>query len=132
VYGSLDPYAALAETVGSYGDYAIPFAHRLPLVMVGIEVKLHRVLDFTDGKLRQHLGVSESRMLDAEWQIAQDKNGEGLTQAIGRLAWEAGIEALLVPSARLKKEKTLVIFPDQLSKSSRLRIINRHELPESR
>lgn len=132
VYGTLDPYAALAETLGTYGDYEIPFEQRLPLVLVGIEATLQRVLDLTDGKLRKLLGVSKERMLDADWQTAQSKGGEGLTQAIGRLAWEAKFESLLVPSARLKMEKNLVIFPDQLKKPSHLTIVNRHELPEPR
>lgn len=132
VYGTLDPYAALAETVGTFGSYAIPYEQRLPLVLVAIDVKLQRVLDLTDGKIRRHLGVSQERMLEADWQTAQARNGEGLTQAIGRLAWEAKLEALLVASARFKKEKNLVIFPDQLSKSSLLQIVNRHDLPEPR
>jgi RES domain-containing protein len=132
IYGTLDPYAALAETVGTYGHYSIPFEQRLPLVLVGIEVQLQRLLDLTDGKIRQHLGVSEERMLEADWQAAQAKNGEGLTQAIGRLAWEGKIEALLVWSARFKKEKNLVIFPDQLINPSLLQIVNRHDLPEPR
>ncbi len=132
IYGSLDPYAALAETVGTYGQYHISFEQRQPLVLVGIRIRLQRILDLTDGKMRQHLGVSEERMLDADWQTAQAKNGEGLTQAIGRLAWEANVEGLLVSSARLKKEKNLVVFPNRLYKPSYLTIVNRHELPEPR
>lgn len=132
IYGSLDPYAALAETVGTYGQYHISFEQRLPLVLVGIRIRLQRILDLTEGKMRQHLGVSEERMLDADWQTAQAKNGEGLTQAIGRLAWEANVEDLLVSSTRLKKEKNLVVFPNRLYKPSYLTIVNRHELPEPR
>lgn len=130
VYGSLAHHAALAETVGTYGQYKIPLEQRLPLVLVGIKFQLQRVLDLTDGKIRQHLGVSEERMLEADWQTAQANNGEGLTQGLGRLTWEGKIEALLVSSARFKKEKNLVIFPDQLSKPSLLKIVNPHELPK--
>jgi RES domain-containing protein len=132
VYGTLDPYAALAETVGVYGHYNIPFEQRLPLVLIAIDVRLVRVLDLTDGKLRRHLGVSKERMLVADWQIAQTQGSEGLTQAIGRLAWEANVEALLVPSLKLKKERNLVVFPDQMQKRSQLKIVNRRELPEPR
>lgn len=99
VYGSLDPYAALAETVGSYGHCSIPF---------------------------------EQRLLDCDWQEAQDKNSEGITQAIGRLAWESKIEAIFVPSARLKNEKNLVIFPGLVKKPSFMKIINRKQLLEPR
>jgi RES domain-containing protein len=132
IYGTLDPYAALAETLGTYGHYQIPFEQRLPLVLVAIEVRLQRLLDLTDGGVRRQLGVSAARMLDADWQVAQSANREGLTQAIGRLAWEAKVEALLVSSARFKGEKNLVIFPDRLSSASWLKIANRHNLPESR
>lgn len=133
VYGTLDPFSALAETVGTYGHYSIPFfKQRLPLVLVAIEVELRKVLDLTDGKMRHHLGVSEERMVEADWQTAQNKGNEGLTQAIGRLAWEANCEALLVSSARLKKQTNLVIFPDRLRGTSRLTIVNRTDLPEAR
>lgn len=132
VYGTPDPHAALAETLNTYGQYGIPQEQRLPLVLAAINVRLQRVLDLTCGKIRSRLGVSEERMLEADWRTAQAKNSEGLTQAIGRLAREARIEALLVSSARLKKGENLVIFPDQLTKLSRLRIVNRRDLPECR
>lgn len=132
VYGSLDPYAALAETVGSYGHYSIPFEQRLPLVLVAIRCELRLVLDLADGKVRSQLGVSLQRFLDCDWQEAQDKNSEGITQAIGRLAWESKIEAIFVPSARLKNEKNLVIFPGLVKKPSFMKIINRKQLIEPR
>ncbi len=132
VYGSLDPYSALAETVGTYRHYGIPFEQRLPLVLVAFDVAIELVIDLTDERIRRLLGVSEQRMIDSHWQVAQRKGREGLTQAIGRVAWEASIEGLIVPSARLTREKNLVIFPERLQKTSRLRIINRRELPQPR
>ncbi|MEX2168131.1 MAG: RES family NAD+ phosphorylase [Pirellulales bacterium] len=130
VYGSLDPFAALAETIGAYGHYAIPFEQRMPLVMVGIAAELQRALDFTDPDIRRRLSVSMPRMMAANWESSQLQGKEALTQALGRLAWELQLEGLVVPSARLKKERNLVIFPDHLLPTSRLEIVNREELPE--
>ncbi len=83
VYGTLDPHAALAETVGTYGSYAIPYEQRLPLVLVAIDVKLQRVLDLTDGKTRQHLGVSEERMLEA-YRQGQDLHEKTASLILGK------------------------------------------------
>jgi RES domain-containing protein len=132
VYTSLDPYAALAETLGTYGNYNIPFAQRMPLVLVGIEVVLHRVLDLRDSKQRRRLGVAVHDLLENNWQSAGSSALEALTQTTGRLAMEERVEGLLVPSARLKKEGNLVVFPEHFAAESAIRIINRHLLPESR
>jgi hypothetical protein len=43
-----------------------------------------------------------------------DKRREALTQAVGRIAFEAGLEGLLVPSAQVRKSKNLVVFPENL------------------
>jgi hypothetical protein len=53
-----------------------------------------------------------------------DKGREALTQAIGRIAFEAGLEALFVPSAQARKGKNLVVVLDNLQKTSSLTIQN--------
>ena len=53
-----------------------------------------------------------------------------MTQAIGRLAYDADVEALLVASAARRGGANLVIFPANLeAPRSWLRIINKGELP---
>lgn len=49
--------------------------------------------------------------------------------SIGRLAYELGYEGLLVPSARLKGEKNLVIFARNLPNGA-LKVQNVGKLPE--
>jgi RES domain-containing protein len=100
----------------------------MPYVMVGLEVTLQKVLDLSDGRVRSSLGVSEARMLDTRWRKA--KTQESLTQAIGRCAFEAELEAILVPSSAALGEVNLVVFPGNLlAPGSRIKIINREELP---
>jgi RES domain-containing protein len=132
IYGSLDPFVALAETLGTYDAYGIPFEQRMPLVLVGIRVQLSRLLDITDAQVRRGLGVSTKTLLSEDWQAGQLTGVESLTQAIGRLAWEARIEAIAVPSARTKRAKNIVLYPDILLESSHIEIVNRQELPEPR
>lgn len=132
VYGSLNPFAALAETGAIQSRFGIPFSQRTPLVMVAVGATLKRVLNLNDGQVRRRLGVSRERMLAAEWERSQRNGQEALTQAIGRLAFEWGLEGLLVPSVQLKKEVNLVIFPENLDSKSALRIVNREALPQRR
>lgn len=132
VYGSRNPFAALAETGAIQGRFGIPFAQRTPLVMVAVAVRLKTVLDLTKGEVRRKLGVSLERMLDTDWEQAQRAGMEALTQAIGRLAFEQRLEGLLVPSIQLLKETNLVVFPDNLAAGSRVQVINRETLPQRR
>ena len=68
-------------------------------------------------------------MVSEDWRRLQDKGHEALTQAIGRMIHEAGIEAMLVPSAATRNGSGIVIFPDNLTKKSSLKIVNADELP---
>jgi hypothetical protein len=52
-----------------------------------------------------------------------------LTQALGRCAFEEGLEGLLVPSAQFRKGVNLVVFTENLQKGSALKIQNVEKLP---
>lgn len=132
VHAALDPHTALAETLGTRSHYGIPFAESMPLVLVAIDATLQSVLDLTDGQVRKVLGVSEKRLIGMDWREVQDAGQEALTQTIGRLAFEVGIEALLVPSARLRHATNVVIFPEGLRPESTLSIQKIERLPEPR
>ena len=91
---------------------------------------MRRVLDLTDAGVRRLLGVSERRLLDEPWREMQKKGREALTQAVGRLAYEADWEGLLAPSAARKGGVNLVLFPANLkAPGSWLRIVNKADLP---
>jgi RES domain-containing protein len=130
VYGSLDPQAALLEALGTGARYGIPYEQRMPLVMVAVDVRLERVLDLTLPAVRRTLRLSRERMLAEDWEATQQAGDEALTQAVARLARERGIQGLFTPSARLKGQKNLVVFPDTLRKGA-LKVQNVEKLPEA-
>ena len=63
------------------------------------------------------------------WREEQAAGREALTQALGRLAYELGWEALVVPSAARRGGVNLIIFPDNLTLGSAIEIVNVGELP---
>jgi RES domain-containing protein len=130
VYASLDVETALAEALAHFRHYRLPVAKAMPRVIVALEAKFQRVLDLTDGAVRRVLGVSEERMLGEPWREKQKKGREALTQAIGRLAFAANLQGILVPSAARRAGTNLIVFPANLDPpESWLRIINKADLP---
>jgi RES domain-containing protein len=131
VYGSLTPETALLETLGTGGKYGIPYEQRMPIVMVAVNIHVNSLLDLTLPVVRKTLRLSLERMVEEDWEAAQSNGVESQTQAIARLAYQLGCDALKVPSARLKGEINLVIFPGN-SAPGALTIYNVDKLPESK
>jgi RES domain-containing protein len=105
----------------------------MPRVIVASEANLERVLDLGNGHVRRVLVVSMKRMLSEPWREEQQKGREALTQAVGRLAYELDIQALVVPSAARKGGSNLIVFPANLDPPKTwLRIVNRDELPREK
>jgi RES domain-containing protein len=129
IYTSLEPETALAEVLAYFRYYHFPISTAMPRVIVSFEARLQRVLDLTDGTTRRLLGVSVRRLLDEPWRKLQEEGREALTQTIGRLAYNEGVEGLLVPSAARKEGMNLIIFPSHVeAQKSWLKIINKEEL----
>jgi len=122
VYASLAPETALAEALYRFRDYGFSEADALPRVFVALEVRASAVADLTDGRARQALRVSRRRMRRESWRRLQAAGREAVTQAIGRAAYERGLEALLVPSAADRAGTNLVLFPARLRPGSLLRL----------
>jgi RES domain-containing protein len=130
VYASLDVETAVAEALQHFRYYGLPVSKAMPRVIVALEANLERVLDLGDGNVRRVLVVSMKRMLSEPWREEQQKGREALTQAIGRLACDLDIQAILVPSAARKAGSNLIVFPANLDPPKTwLRIVNRDELP---
>ncbi|MHC4445088.1 MAG: RES family NAD+ phosphorylase [Planctomycetota bacterium] len=128
VYGSLTPETALAEVLAYYRRAGIPVVEAMPRILVAMEIKLKRVLDLSDGEVRNRLRISLDRMMSEDWRKIQDSDREALTQAIARAAREAGFEALLTPSATDDKGMNLVIFQGKLLRGSRVEALKATKL----
>ena len=122
VYGSMTSTLAMQESLAKFHRFGIPEAKAMPRLFRAISVRLSCVLDLTEGSVRQALRVSRKRMVDDAWWKAQGEGKESLTQAIGRAAYEAGLEGIVVPSAADKDGKNIVVFPDNLRGGSKLEV----------
>lgn len=132
-YGTLTPEAALAELLEGHRRKGLPDGQALPVAVVGFDVALQRVLDLTDGKCRQALGISLGRITTEPWEQLQRHRKEALTQAIGRLARAAGFEGLLVPSAVPQlTHRNIVVFTGRLVPESRVEIVHPEQLAARR
>ena len=134
VYGSLRAEMALSELLEGHRRKGLPDVHALPVVVVGLDVSLVRVLDLTTRQIRRSLGVSLRDMTGEPWERLQRRGREALTQAIGRLACASGLEGLLVPSAvpGSSSERNLVVFRDQLLPGSRVEVVHPEQLATRR
>ena len=129
VYASLTPETALAEVLSHFRRYGFPVHSAMPRTFVAIDVALGEVLDLTAGPVRRRLRVSRAATLSEDWRASHQRNEESLTQAVGRAAYDAGMEGLLVASAAQRGGTNLVWFPDNLSATSHARIRRADELP---
>ncbi len=131
VYGSLNLETALDEVLAHHRRQGLPEVEALPLTFVGLQVDAQRVLDLTDGRIRRALGISAKRIASEPWRALQNTGQEASTQAIGRLAWHAGLQGLFVPSAIQRMGRNLVLFPDRLL-PGQLVIVHGERLPVRR
>lgn len=129
VYGCLEPETAMSEALANYREFGIPLSQAMPLVFVAVAVESQAVLDFTDPAMQRVLGITTRRMVNTPWQRQQERGDEALTQCLGRLAWEASLEGILVPSARVKGATNIVLFPNRRRKGSSWKIQRSRSLP---
>lgn len=130
VYMALDPETALAETLSHFRYYGLPFDQAMPRVFVALRVQLRRVLDLNRQTIRRVLGITPARLLKEDWRALQDQRKEALTQALGRAAYVAGFEGILVPSAARPEGSNLVLLLENLVAPSTAVILNADQLPK--
>ena len=129
LYLSWDIHTSIEETTKSNISLLVDIAMRLPVVIVGYEVILSKVLDLTDISLLNRIGIVKGDLLE-DWENSQMLGVPALTQDIGRYAYDVGFEAIRSPSAVWGIGMNLNIFPDKLLAGSRIEAVNREELPD--
>jgi RES domain-containing protein len=131
LYLACDPHTCLEEVTRVTTNGGFRAAENFPRTFIGIKVRLSKVLDLTNTRMRRRIGVSKELLVATNWERIQDKGREATTQALGRLARAAGFEAILTPSAAWEGNN-LSIFPDNVLSSSKLSLVNEIHLPPTR
>ena len=132
LYGGLDMTTALEEVLAYYRHQGLPEIEATPLAWIGFHVRAQAVLDLRDPAVRRKVGVPLRQIKEEPGRAIQNQGREALTQAIGRLARQAGFEGLLVPSARAAGGTNLVLFLEQLRPASVLDLHQGDQLPARR
>lgn len=123
VYGALDPETAMAEALAVQRHYGLPVHGAFPRVFLAVECRLERVVDVTDAKVERALGVNLAGLVELDWRAANDTGSESLSQAVGRAAFAAKWEGMVLPSARAAEGRIAAIFPDHLGGGSTVRVL---------
>lgn len=129
VYGSLDVVTAVTENCQQFINYGFKSTDIRPRVIAGVRVKVRRLLDLTDAKIRRKIGFTLADLTNEDWAAIQSTGEESWTQAIGRGCRAAGFEGLLAPSAQHRPGINVVLFPDKLDSDSSVEPIARDQLP---
>jgi len=122
VYASFSDITALAESKANHLYYGLDPADVLPRTLVAVDINLGKVLDLSDGTVRTAIGISSARMHRDDWRSLNRRGLEALTQAIGRAAYECGLEGVIVPAC--DGGRNLVLFPGNIQSASNVAIRN--------
>jgi RES domain-containing protein len=121
--------SAVEESSASFTYYNFAPSDVRPKVLVGVRLRLTKVLDLVDPRgLRMLPWVGLEELLAEDWRKVNDAGHEALSQALGRAAHASGAEGLLAPSARVAGAINVVYFPDSLTASSEVEILGEEEL----
>ncbi len=118
LYTALDEETALAELLRLAQRQGLTLDDLAPRDLVDVQVSLTKVLDLTDKKILEQIGVKENEIVSNDVSLCLD---------ISRLAHRAEFEGILAPSAT-KKGPILVVFPDRLRPSSRLEVMGKKKI----
>lgn len=115
LYTATTPETALQEALAQKRYYNLPDYHSLPRILVGLKAELLHLLDLTDGKLRQRLRISESKILNCDWRYENSRaKKESITQSLGRAIHNQGYEGFFAPSSADQPDGVcLILFPSK-------------------
>jgi RES domain-containing protein len=132
LYGSLEMATALAEMLAYFHDQGLPETEALPCAWVGFDIQLDQVLDLRQQDIRRCLRVNRGQLVNEPWRELQAQGQEALTQAIGRLGAQAGLQGLLVASARARRGSNLVVLNPRRLETARIEIVKQEQFPAYR
>ena len=96
---------------------------------VELLVELQQVIDLR--KLREILdSPTIEELLGEDWEKLNSSGVETLAQAVGRAIHDLGYEGLIAPSAKDRRGRNLIWFPDQLLSESRISISGEKQLEQ--
>lgn len=124
VYLSTAPETATYESMAGARYYNLPLWDSMPKVMVAVRVEVDAILDLTNRAIGANLPVAMAALLGEDWRAVMQGGRESASQAIGRAAFAAGLQGLLVPSKAHRSGKNLLVFPASLSKTCLLEVMN--------
>lgn len=111
----------------SYYNFAAPDVN--PKVLVGVRLKLGKVIDLTNPHgISKQVWLQLDELLAEDWRKVNDAGHESQTQGFGRAAHDVGAEALLVPSARIPGGVNLVYFPESVPGSGKIEILGKDDI----
>lgn len=120
---------AITESDVNFAYYQLPLRNLAPKVVVGVRLKLEKVIDLVNAPgLREQPWLRVEELLAEDWRKVNDAGHESQSQAFGRAAHDTGAEALLAPSARAAGGVNLVHFPESILGPGKVEILGREEL----
>jgi RES domain-containing protein len=126
VYSSTKPGIAADEAFHLAANFELSPDDIKPRVTCGIEWRLSSVIDLTATDLPSWIELGA--WLQEDFGKINDGGAETLCQAFGRAVRSLAIVAMLCPSARVANGVNLVVFPDRLARSDRIRVLGKGEL----
>ena len=128
VYGSFTPDTAMAETLAYFRYYGLPIHTAMPRTFVAIAINLERVLDLTDTAVQRTAKYSTDDFVRLDWRREIEAGRDPITQTIGKLAFDAELEGLIVASAAAAGEQNIVCFADNVNRSSSISVLSADKL----
>lgn len=110
--------AALQEYLSRSRRMKLSDHKSLPMIMVGVRVRVLNLLDTTD----MEVAAVVNPLLEKEkihWRAIQDRR-EAISQAIGRSIKEIGFSGLVAPSQASPGHKNIIVLPENLRPSETL------------
>lgn len=130
VYGGTDEVTALVESGARAHRYGLVV--RKPRILVAIELRLQRALDLRIPDIQGALNISIKELQCENWENLQHHGIEALSQALGRAAFDAGFEAVLIPSFAHPGGANIAWFPKNALQGSMASIYQGSKLPKGK